>query len=120
MVSDYLIESISFYDFAENYYHGFLTGLLQGFPGYAILSNRESQTDRPDILLKSPSLRKPAIIMELKLARSINDMETACDRALEQIEARNYQAALYEEGYRNFVKYGISFYKKECFVKVSM
>ncbi len=118
IVSDYLMESISFYDFAENYYHGFLTGLLQGFPGYAIMSNRESGTGRPDILLKSPSLRKPAVIMELKLARSINDMGAACNRALEQIEARNYQASLYEEGYRSFVKYGISFYKKECLVKV--
>ena len=118
IISDYLMESISFYDFAENYYHGFLTGLLQGFPGYAILSNRESGTDRPDILLKSPSLRKPAVIMELKLARSINDMKAACDRALEQIETRNYQASLYEEGYRGFIAYGISFYKKECLVKM--
>lgn len=118
IVSGYLMESISFYDFAENYYHGFLAGLLQGFPGYAILSNRESGTGRPDLLLKSPSLRKPAIIIELKLAQSINDMETACDRALEQIEARNYQAALYEEGYRSFMKYGIAFYKKECMAKI--
>lgn len=118
IVSEYLMESISFYDFAENYYHGFLTGLLQGFPGYAILSNRESGEGRPDILLKSPSLRKPAIIMEIKLAHSIDDMEPACDRALAQIESRNYQAALYEEGYRGFIKYGISFYKKECAVKL--
>lgn len=117
-ISGYLMESISFYDFSENYYHGFLTGLLQGFPGYAILSNRESGDGRPDILLKSPSLKKTAIIMELKTARSIDDMDAACDRALEQIESRNYQASLYREGYRSFLKYGISFYKKECVAKV--
>lgn len=118
VISGYLMESISFYDFSENYYHGFLTGLLQGFPGYAILSNRESGDGRPDILLKSPSLKKTAIIMELKTARSIDDMDAACDRALEQIESRNYQASLYGEGYRSFLKYGISFYKKECVAKV--
>lgn len=118
VISGYLMESISFYDFSENYYHGFLTGLLQGFPGYAILSNRESGDGRPDILLKSPSLKKAAIIMELKTACSIDDMDAACDRALEQIESRNYQASLYREGYRSFLKYGISFYKKECVAKV--
>lgn len=120
IVSGFLMESISFYDFAENYYHDFLTGLLQGFPGYIILSNRESGDGRPDIILKSPSLKKTAILMELKIANSIGDMDAACERALKQIEDRNYQASLYEEGYRSFMKYGISFYKKECAVKLAL
>lgn len=29
IISEYLQETISFYDYAENYYHGFLAGLLK-------------------------------------------------------------------------------------------
>lgn len=55
--------------------------------------------------------------MELKAARSLNDMDSACDRALDQIKNRNYEASLYDEGYRSFTKYGIAVYKKECMIK---
>lgn len=41
-VTAQLVETISVFDYAENYYHGFLAGLLKGCPGYVILSNREN------------------------------------------------------------------------------
>lgn len=50
MVSEQLIETISFFDYAENYYHGFLSGILKGCPGFIIQSNRESGNGRPDII----------------------------------------------------------------------
>ena len=49
---DYLREqlhgSISFMDSAENFYHGFLLGILTGLQGYEKLSNRESGEGRYD------------------------------------------------------------------------
>ena len=36
---------------------------------------------------------------------------------LEQIEKQNYAAALRQEGYRDILKYGVAFYRKECMVK---
>ena len=50
-ICDWLDETISFHDEQENYYHGFLTGLLSGFKGYTLKSNRESGDGRPDLML---------------------------------------------------------------------
>ena len=111
-----LQETISFYDYAENYYHGFLTGLLKTQNKYRVISNQESGLGRPDIIMKSASIRGPAIIMELKAADNFTEMEAGCIQALNQIEARKYSMELEQEGYRDIIKYGICFYKKECMV----
>ena len=117
IITNQLLETISFYDYAESYYHGFLTGLLKACSGFVTLSNRESGNGRPDIIMKTPSVRGVAIIMELKIVKDFDDMENGCLQALNQIEEQNYEAALYKEGYRNILKYGICFYRKECMVK---
>ena len=58
-----------------------------------------------------------AVIMELKVADEFERMEQGCDAALLQIEERSYEADLYREGYRKFLKYGVRYYRKECLVK---
>ena len=117
IISEYLQETISFYDYAENYYHGFLAGLLKNMRKYRVISNRESGTGRPDIILKTPSVRGKAIIFELKAADRYTNLERFCNKALEQIKNHHYQASLEEEGYSMIDSYGISFYRKECMVK---
>ncbi len=117
VVSEQLADTISFFDYAENYYHGFLCGLLKGCPGYLVLSNRESGIGRADIILKTPSARGMAIIMELKVVHDFEGMEAGCDAALSQIRERGYEADLYKEGYRKLLTYGVCFYRKECLVK---
>ena len=117
IISEYLQETISFYDYAENYYHGFLAGLLKNMRKYRVISNRESGTGRPDIILKTPSVRGRAIVFELKAADRYTNLERFCDKALEQIKNNHYQASLEEEGYSMIDSYGISFYRKECMVK---
>lgn len=112
-----LLETISFYDYAENYYHGFLAGLLRQHPEYAVCSNRESGNGRPDLVIYSPSVRGVVIIIEIKAAKKLEEMEAGCDAALAQIEEQNYQEERYSIGYRNIIKYGICFYRKECMVK---
>ena len=42
ILSENLMETISFYDYQESYYHGFLVGLLKNIGNYIVQSNRES------------------------------------------------------------------------------
>ena len=117
ILTEILSESISFYDYAENYYHGFLAGLLRGNGKYIVKSNRESGRGRPDLILRTPSVRGKAIILELKTADSLSDMEGRCQEALRQIEERGYRRDLEKEGFRQIDAYGICFWKKEAMVQ---
>ena len=115
-LSDRLLETISFYDYAESYYHGFLAGLLKAINKYEIVSNRESGNGRPDIIMKAPSLRGKAFIIELKVAKTFRAMEDTVAEAVRQAVGQNYRAELEQEGYSDITVYGICFYKKECLV----
>lgn len=117
ILSENLMETISFYDYQESYYHGFLAGMLKNIGNYIVLSNRESGNGRPDIVLKYPSVRGKAVILEIKVARTYQELESKCDEALRQIDEQKYEEALRQEGYSNILKYGIAFYRKECMVK---
>ena len=113
-----LVDTISYYDYAENFYHGFMAGLFVNIGGYLVRSNRESGNGRPDIVMQTVQIRKGrVIILELKIAGSIAEMEAACDRALAQIEAQHYAEPFITEGYPEVKKYALSFCKKECMVK---
>ena len=57
-----LFQTISFYDSAENFYHGFLIGILSQSENYLVKSNRESGNGRSDIMVKSPSLREGRLL----------------------------------------------------------
>lgn len=116
-VSDQLLNTISFFDYAENYYHGFLAGLFKGAGNYLVMSNRECAEGRPDLILKTPSVRGMAFILEIKTADAFQKMEQTCQKALQQIEERNYASGLYAEGYVHIKKYGVCFYRKECMIK---
>ena len=113
-----LQESISYHDSAEMFYHGFLTGLLKNMAGYLVLSNREAGDGRYDILVRSPSVRGKAIIIEIKVVKKFQELEAACDQALSQIVKRGYETELRNDGYGNIMKYGIAFFRKDCLVKL--
>ncbi len=117
ILSENLMETISFYDYQESYYHGFLAGMLKNIGNYIVLSNREAGNGRPDIVLKYPSIRGKAVIIEIKVAGSWKELKKKCTEALKQIEEKDYEAELRREGYQNIMKYGVAFYKKECMVK---
>lgn len=113
-----LRESISFYDYKEAFYHGFLLGLLKPLNEYLIESNREAGDGRLDILLKSLDVRKPVVILELKRSALFQDMETKASEALNQIQSKEYYRELQQEGYENIICYGIAFFKKNCRIQV--
>ncbi|MDR3594210.1 AAA family ATPase [Clostridium sp.] len=113
-----LRETISFNDAYENFYHGFVVGVLANMHDYIVKSNRESGDGRSDIYIKSPSIFDPAVILELKSCKEPKDIYKMCDEALKQIEKNKYDEELRQEGYENIIKYGISFYKKDCIIKL--
>lgn len=116
-ISEQLAGSISYYDRAESFYHGYLLGVLSGIHGYKILSNRENGKGRPDIVLKPFHPKKPAVIFELKYAKKFTGMKKLCNEALEQIEKKEYARGLLDEGYTKILKYGICFCEKSCMIK---
>ena len=117
IITGQLMDTISFYDYKEDYYHGFIAGLLRHNSRYIIKSNRESGNGRYDLTLKTKRIRKGrAIILEFKVADKIDKLEKGCIEALEQIEKLHYDNDIIEEGYTDILKYGLCFYKKECFV----
>ncbi len=111
--------SISYFDNAESFYHGYLFGLLGGLDGYKINSNRERGNGRPDLVLEPHDPRQPAIIIEIKRTNKFGLMEQLCEEALEQIEERDYTSELFEYGYQKIFKYGFCFCKKRCMVKLA-
>lgn len=112
-----LRRSISYYDTVEQFYHGFMLGILSPLKDYRVLSNREGGNGRTDITLTPVDLKMPAVILEFKCARKLTDLEAGCDEALKQIDDRNYMDEPVEEGCTHIIKYGICFYKKICKVK---
>lgn len=112
-----LMEGISYHDNAESFYHGYMAGLVQGMKDYQLRSNREAGKGRPDIQLVPYDQREPVIILELKKADTYQQMEEKCQKALEQIEEKEYKVELELEGYHSFIQYGICFCKKNCLVR---
>ena len=112
-ISQYLFDTISYYDYREDYYHAFLAGLLSG-AGYIVKSNRESGTGRADILLLDRKNRRAAVF-EVKRTSSADDMEKAVESALEQIRTMEYGHDL--EGYRTILRYGVSFCRKAALIR---
>ncbi len=117
-INKYLSETISFYDQGESFYQGFMLGLLKSMENTLVMSNRESGNGRYDIVIKIPSVKTydQAIVLELKVAKSLKELETTSQKALQQIKEREYAKNLYDEGYEVIGSYGIAFFRKKCFV----
>ncbi|MCR5791020.1 MAG: ATP-binding protein [Lachnospiraceae bacterium] len=116
-----LTPSISYMDSYENFYHGFMVGILSGSDEYVVKSNRESGEGRSDILLKTGDVFEKAFVIELKTVKqerkkpvTLELMDEAAEEAIKQIDDMQYTDALLEDGYGNIGRYGISFFKKRC------
>ncbi len=114
IIEDQLLNTISFYDSAESFYHGFMVGLLNQNKKYRVKSNRESGNGRGDIFIYTQNRRKRAYILELKVSEKMQYLENDAKKALEQVKDRDYAAELRETGFSDIVEYGIAFYRKNC------
>jgi len=117
-LSDLLVESISFMDSAENFYHGFITGVLSGLKDYMVKSNRESGNGRSDLVLYSVNPKDgTAVIFEFKTTKEFKQLPELCENALKQIEDKKYADDWTNNGYKNIIKYGIGFCGKSCEIR---
>ena len=101
-------------DMKENFYHGLLLGLLRGSnPGWLIKSDRESGDGFSDILIK-PEDPDAGIVIEVKYAKEMKNLDAACEAAMTQIKEKRYDEALRDEGRCDILAYGIAFCRKRC------
>ncbi|WP_289748942.1 AAA family ATPase [Thomasclavelia cocleata] len=114
-LSDVLENSISYYDNYESFYHGFMIGFLKA-DGYEVKSNRESGKGRFDIELIPARKTKTCIIIECKHSFHEDDLIEDSQKGAKQIETNDYLKSFERKGYRQVLGYGISFYKKQCYI----
>ena len=96
----------------ENFYHGILLGLLGNMDGWNVRSNAESGEGYSDISIEVED-KEIGIIIELKYAEKAA-FDDGCRKALKQINDRNYEETLIDDGMKTIYKYGIACYKKRC------
>lgn len=96
----------------ENFYHGILLGLFGNMDGWDVQSNAESGDGYSDISIEIEE-QETGIIIELKYAEKAA-FDTACREALKQINDRNYEEKLIDDGMTTIRKYGIACYKRRC------
>ena len=98
----------------ENFYHGLLLGLLRGSnPDWLIKSNRESGDGFSDILIM-PEDPDAGIVIEVKYAKEMKELDAACEAAMAQIKDKRYDEALRNEDRCDILAYGIAFCRKRC------
>ena len=78
-------------------------------------SNEEHGEGRSDVVVYD-SLNGRVAVFEAKYSKSLNDLDTAWEKAVQQMDDLMY-AKSFEDDYDEVICYGISFYKKRCVVK---
>lgn len=114
-VSDILFDTISYFNYKEDYYQGFVSGLFSG-AGYEVKSDMEYGKGRADIVVRERRHRR-AIVIEAKWPGKTASLEAECREALEQIEEKQYVRNLQIEGYQTILCYGAAFLGKECLIR---
>ncbi len=97
----YLKISASFYATgpknAELFYNGFMIGLVSAVSSrYFVEAEKESGKGRADLMLipKPTAKYQTALLLEFKFAKSDEDLNFLAQKALEQIETKNYEAKI--------------------------
>lgn len=122
MFDDYLGDMISIRDTAsrsnlkENFYHGFLLGILNFRTDWIVKSNREGGLGYNDILIFHKKSRT-GMIIEVEYAGNDN-LDAECRKALEQIESRHYTDALKEYRPEKIYKYAVACCRKHSMVEM--
>ena len=113
LLNDILLRSISYFDNQESFYHGFLVGLLND---YEVVSNRESGNGRFDVCVLPENILGTVVLIECKYSISEDDLIDDAKEGARQIVEQKYLEEHKFKKYENVIGYGISFYKKQCYV----
>lgn len=124
------LQTFSFFDSAtrpseiqqpENFYHGFVLGLLVELSGdYTVTSNRESGYGRYDVMIEPLEKNKNAYILEFKVHDPEDEatLKETVQSALAQIEEKQYAAQLIARGIpkERIRSYGFAFEGKKVLI----
>ena len=113
LLNDILLRSISYFDNQESFYHGFLVGLLND---YEVVSNRESGNGRFDVCVLPENILGTIVLIECKHSISEDNLIDDAKEGARQIVEKKYLEEHRFKKYENAIGYGISFYKKQCYV----
>ena len=102
----------------ENFYEGFMTGILSSFGNRLseLKVEHEAGLGFADIRFKDGS-NNSAMVIELKVTSDPDHMDTEANKAIEQIEKKEYAVSFLKNKTINKVSaVGIVFYGKSCIV----
>ena len=108
-----LLDTVSFYDARESFYHGFLLALLSTCANWNVSSNIETGKGRSDILVSRKD-RKIGFVVEVKDVKDEDKLDAACEAGMKQIDEKDYTALLRRFRLKEIRKYAIAFWDKEC------
>lgn len=108
-----LLDTVSFYDAHESFYHGFLLALLSTCANWRVSSNAETGKGRSDIIVERKD-RRIGFVVEVKDVKDEGKLDHACEAAMQQIEEKDYTAILRRYRVKEIWTYGIAFWDKEC------
>ena len=112
-LNNQLLDTVSFYDAHESFYHGFLLVLLSTCANWRVSSNAETGKGRSDIIVERKD-RKIGFVVEVKDVKDEGKLDHACEAAMQQIEEKDYTAVLRRYRVKEIWTYGIAFWDKEC------
>ena len=113
LLNSILENSISYYNSYESFYHGFLVGL---FSEYETESNREADKGRFDLVIYPRRILGTVLVIECKHSQDDAYLIEDSEKAARQIIEKRYLENRNIKKYRHAIGYGISFYKKQCYI----
>ncbi len=113
-----MLESMSYMVTCDNFYHGYMLGIFQGFlrGQYIVKSNREGGLGRFDVLIEKKD-RNFGCIFEFKIAEKESEMENLASLAKKQMKEKEYYKELQLDKVENIKEYALVFYEKKCVVR---
>ena len=120
-LKNYLEISASFFTTGpkntEIFYNGFILGLIASVSSrYFVETEKESGLGRADLMLipKPTTKYQNALILEFKFARSEENLQALAQKALDQIDQKNYVSKIKDhKSITNIIKVGLAFRGKE-------
>ena len=97
-------------DLKENYYHGYLLGLLTATPGGLVRSQREMGDGYSDISMQNMDT---GVVIELKYGGD-DKLDAHAENALKQIVETKYEEEFRRWDVERVYKYGVACYKRKC------
>ena len=113
ILDEQLLDTVSFYDAHESFYHGFLLALLSTCASWNVSSNIETGKGRSDIIVGRKD-RKIGFVVEVKDVKDEDKLDAACEAGMKQIDEKDYTALLRRFRVKEIRKYAIAFWDKEC------